>query len=109
MQWDGADRGQIIRDVLRANALAMDLDRSNYTAIMGMELLAEDFENWESASDGPACAEHGAREIEENESLHRGRYLRFLQEASAFDPATLSIVPVLAEVVAEWDILAQVL
>ncbi len=109
LRFGNGDDRQLVREALRANAEAMDLDRSNYTAIMGMELLVEDFENWESAPDVLACAEYGAREIRASEALYRGVYLRFLEEASVLVPDTLSLMPMLGEVVAEWDALALIL
>ncbi len=98
-----------IAAALRINALAMDLDRSHYTAIMGMELLAEDFENWLQAPDVKECAARAAAEIETTESLYRGCYVRFLEEASGWYPAAGRLAPALQEISSGWDALALLL
>ncbi|MGB8648248.1 MAG: DUF4872 domain-containing protein [Anaerolineae bacterium] len=107
--WRDGDKRGAITGALRANALAMDLDRSHYTAIMGMELLAEDFETWERAADAQACALHAAEEIDRTESLYRRPYVRFLQQATAWQSDAAELVPVLADVASEWDVLGQIL
>ncbi len=98
-----------IATALRTNALAMDLDRSHYTALMGMELLAEDFENWPQAPDVRECAVRAAAEIDATESLYRGCYVRFLEEASEWYPAAGRLAPALQEISSGWDALALLL
>ncbi len=100
------DRREAIVSALRTNALAMNIDRSPVAGVMGMELFAEELENWATLPDWEACAREAARTIEDTGSLYRRRYVQFLREASeCFDPVRRLLVP-LREIAGEWDILA---
>jgi hypothetical protein len=57
----GAEHDAIVT-ALRTNALAMNLDRAPTMGILGMELVADDFENWQTSSDWALCAGAAARE-----------------------------------------------
>ncbi len=94
---------------LRANAWLMNLDRSSNSAIMGMELVADDFENWANAPDWAECARHAAATINETESLHRRLYLRFLEENASALPSARALGEMLQEIADEWDALGVIL
>lgn len=83
---------------LRDNALGMNLDRAPHQAIMGMELLAEDFENWGDAPDWRWCAKFGYQIIEVRGTgggFFRKMYAEFLREVE--DPAQFAWAEALDE------------
>ncbi len=83
---------------LRDNALAMDLDRAPHQAIMGMELLAEDFENWADAPDWTLCSKFGYQNVEVRGTgggFFRKMYAQFLREVE--DPAKFAWVETMNE------------
>ncbi len=99
---------------LRDNALGMNLDRAPHQAIMGMELLAEDFENWADAPDWAACAKFGYQNIEVRGTgggFFRRMYAQFLREAEAMDERlrTARLADAMEEIANEWSEFAQLL
>jgi hypothetical protein len=83
---------------LRDNALAMDLDRAPHQGVMGMEMLAEDFENWADAPDWGLCAKFGYQNVEVRGTgggFFRKMYAQFLREVE--DPAKFAWVETMEE------------
>ena len=77
-----------VRLALRDNALGMNLDRAPHQGIMGMETLAEDFENWGDTADWAVCAKFGYQNIQVRGTgggFFRKMYAQFLHEAEAID------------------------
>lgn len=104
----GDPRGAML-DALRANALAMNLDRAPTRGIMGIELVSDDFENWTSAPDWSSCAQIAASTIENSDSLYRRTYIQFLQQAAEWWSPARDLASTLSEVADEWDALAVIL
>ncbi|MBI5302158.1 MAG: BtrH N-terminal domain-containing protein [Chloroflexi bacterium] len=102
------------RAALRDNARAMNLDRAPHLAIMGMETLAEDFENWADAPDWEWCARFGYQIIEKRGTgggAFRKLYAAYLREAEARDDALRAarLAETMAELADEWTAFAAVL
>ncbi len=103
--WRGGNHREAIVQALRANALAMNLDRAPTTGIMGMELLAEDFENWSSAPDWALCARTAGQTIARTGSFYRRHYVEFLREAAQWFEPAWQAAQTIDEIAAEWDAL----
>jgi len=101
----GDRRGAVVA-ALRANALAMNVDRSPVAGVMGMELFAEELENWAALPDWPSCVREAARTITNTGSLYRRRYARFLGAASGWLEPLKRFVIIMDELASEWDGLA---
>jgi hypothetical protein len=103
-----------IRAALRDNALGMNLDRAPHFAVMGMETLAEDFENWSDYSDWDACARFGYQNIEVRGTgggFFRKMHAQFLREAEALDGALRAarLAETMEDIAREWSAFAQLL
>jgi hypothetical protein len=99
---------------LRDNALGMNLDRAPHQAIMGMELLAEDFENWGDAPDWRWCAKFGYQIIEVRGTgggFFRKMYADFLREAEALDERlrAAKLAETMDGIANEWSEFARLL
>jgi hypothetical protein len=99
---------------LRDNALGMNLDRAPHQAIMGMELLAEDFENWGDAPDWRWCAKFGYQIIEVRGTgggLFRKMYAQFLREADELDERlrAAKLAETMDSIANEWSEFARLL
>jgi len=100
-----------IRTALRENAQGMTLDRAPFAGIMGMEMLAEDFENWGNAPDWEFCARFGYQIIERRGTgggAFRKMYAQFLREAEALDARLreAKLSDAMDKIAAEWTALA---
>lgn len=100
----GAAR-QIVREALRENALQFNLDRAPTTALMGMEMLAEQLADFSTIPDWKICLREMRAEITGTDSCYRRTYLQFLHEVSTH-LATQSLCAELDEIADEWDALA---
>lgn len=81
-----APLGDAIIRALRANALGMVIDRAPHTGVMGMETLAEDFQNWNKSADWEFCARFGYQNIDVRGTgggFFRKMYAQFLRQAEA--------------------------
>lgn len=105
------DCATLVRTALRENALAMDLDRTHWEAIMGMELLAEDFEAWAARPDAAACARAAAEAIDAppGGALWRGLYTRFARECAAWFAPAAEMAGMLDSVCDDWRALSATL
>ena len=93
---------------LRDNALAMDLDRAPHQGIMGMETLAEDFENWADAPDAALCARFAYQNVEVRGTgggFFRKMYAQFLREAEPLDERlrAANLAETLEQIADEWS------
>lgn len=103
-----------IRMALRDNALGMNLDRAPYLGIMGMESLAEDFENWAAAPDWGLAARFAYQNIEVRGTgggFFRKMYAQFLREAEEVDPRLrdAKLADAMEEIAGEWTTLGGIL
>ncbi len=96
---------QTVRDALRENALLFNLDRAPTTALMGMEMLAEQLTDFERIPDWQTCLSDMREEITATGSCYRRLYLLFLQEIESLIE-TQSLCHELSEIADEWDALA---
>ncbi len=99
---------------LRDNALWMNLDRAPHQAIMGMETLAEDFENWGDAPDWASCAKFGYQNIEVRGTgggFFRRMYAQFLRELELIDERlrAASLAETMEGIADEWSEFARLL
>lgn len=105
---------EAIRVALRDNALGMNLDHAPYLGIMGMESLAEDFENWGAAPDWELCARFAYQNIEVRGTgggFFRKMYVQFLREAEAVDMRLqeAKLADAMEEIADEWTALGVIL
>ncbi len=106
--------GDAVLAALRDNALAMDLDRAPHQAIMGMELLAEDFENWADAPDAVLCAKFGYQNVEVRGTgggFFRKMYAQFLREAETMDERLreANLAETMEQIAEEWSAFGRLL
>jgi uncharacterized protein DUF4872 len=103
----GGEYRSAILSALHDNAMMMNIDRSPVAGVMGMELFAEELENWAALDDWDVCARKAAWTIINTGSLYRGLYAQFLVEASAWlDPLRRFVIN-LDEIAREWDALGM--
>ncbi len=103
-----------IRLALRDNALGMNLDRAPYSGIMGMESLAEDFENWGAAPDWVLAARFAYQNIAVRGTgggFFRKMYAQFLREAEDVDTRLrdAKLADAMEEIAGEWTTLGGIL
>ena len=103
------DRMSAVLSALGGNALAMNVDRSPVAGVMGMELFAEELENWSELPDSGVCARRAASTISATGSLYRRWLLEFVQVAAEWLNPAAGLVITLEEIAAEWDGLRQTL
>ena len=106
--------GDAVLAALRDNALAMDLDRAPHQAIMGMELLAEDFENWADAPDWALCSKFGYQNVEVRGTgggFFRKMYAQFLREVEAMDErlCAAQLAETMEQIADEWSAFGRLL
>ncbi len=99
---------------LHENALGMNFDRAPHRGIMGMETLAEDFENWGAFPDWEFCARFAYQIIEvrgTGGSFFRKLYAQFLREAEAVlhMPAVATLAEAMDEIAVQWSALGAIL
>ncbi len=99
---------------LRDNALAMDLDRAPHLGIMGMETLAEDFENWTDVPDWVLCAKFAYQNIEVRGTgggFFRKMYAQFLREAETIDKRLrgVGLAETMEQIADEWSAFGKLL
>lgn len=99
------DAREAVLDALHENALLFNLDRAPTTALMGMEMLAEQLAEWDSIPDWRACLAAMRDDIVATNSFYRGTFLLFLKEIRAYVDTT-ELCAELTEIVADWDTLA---
>ena len=94
-----------IHDALRENALLFNLDRAPTTALMGMEMLAEQLADFQTIPDWQTCLRDMRVEITATDSAYRRIYLSFLQEIQTLVNTT-NLWTELSQIADEWDALA---
>lgn len=95
-----------VHDALQENALLFNLDRAPTTALMGMEMLAEQLADFARISNWRASIQEIGAEITTTGSCYRRIYMAFLREIQPlFD--TVGVCEELSEIADEWDKLAQ--
>jgi len=105
---------EAIRVALHDNALGMNLDRAPHRAIMGMETLAEDFENWADAPDWEWCARFAYQIIERRGTgggAFRKLYAAYLRQAETLDETmrTARLAETMADLADAWSAFAALL
>lgn len=73
-----------LRAALHENALWFNLDRQPTTALLGMEMLAEELVYYDTFPDWRVSFQAMARAVLDSGALHRHTYVSFLQESSHF-------------------------
>lgn len=104
-----ADPRKSVREALRENALRFNLDGAPTTALLGMEMLAEELPHFDEIVDGRACLGSMAETIVMNRALYRRTYAEFLNEIAPeiFHAGTLASE--LVGIATEWETLAGLL
>jgi hypothetical protein len=92
----------------------MNLDRAPHQAVMGMETLFEDFEQWGSAPDWGICARFGYQNIEVRGTgggFFRKLYAQFLRQAEQLDGdlRAAHLAETMEEIASEWTALGSIL
>lgn len=91
-----------LRAALRANAMWFIYDRQPTTALLGIEMLAEELVYYDAVADWRVCWQAMAREIFGTRALFRRDYGAFLQEISNL-VNTQALVSELNEIAEEWE------
>lgn len=104
-RYKNGEARQVAREAIEENALLFNLDRAPTTALMGMEMFAEQLAEYETIPDWQSCISDFHREIAETGSCYRRVYLEFLQEVQAI-LETGRLCAELTEIANEWDALA---
>lgn len=99
----GAPGQAEIRAALRKNALWFNLDRAPTTALLGMEMLAEELGSYTAIADWQACAQDMAATIQRTRSLFRRLYADYLARAGEIEPFAAELCVEMAELAGEWD------
>lgn len=97
---------QVAREAIAENALLFNLDRAPTTALMGMEMFAEQLAEYDAIPDWRSCISDFRREIVETGSCYRRVYLQFLLEVQAL-VGTERLCAELTEIANEWNGLAE--
>lgn len=97
-----SDTERILRAALRENALLFNLDRAPTTALLGMEMLAEQLADFQKIPDWQICLREMRAEIAQTGSCYRRIYLMFLREIQPFG-YTIELCSELSEIADEWD------
>ncbi len=92
---------------LAENARWFNLDRAPTTALLGMEMLAEELPHYDAIADWVACLQGMASTIKASRSLYRRDYATFLNESTPCLPAAAGLAQELAGVAGEWDKFAE--
>jgi len=100
---DGTLRAADVRAALLSNALWFNLDRAPTTALLGMEMLAEELATFDTIPDWQVCIEAMAETIHSTGSLYRRVYVEFLREISDLEPLARRLSVELSEIAEEWD------
>ncbi len=100
-----------MRAALRTNALEMNLDRAPHRAIMGMEMLAEEFADWGDAPDWAWCARFGYQIIERRGTgggFFRKMYADYMRQVERLDAElrAANLSATMDEIAGEWTGLA---
>ena len=91
-----------VRAALRDNALWFNLDRLPTTALLGMEMLAEELVYYDTLADWRECFRAMSQQISDTRALYRRTYCDFLQEiANVTD--TAAVVSELSEIANDWE------
>ncbi|HZQ08388.1 MAG TPA: DUF4872 domain-containing protein [Anaerolineae bacterium] len=92
-----------LREALRENALWFNLDRAPTTALLGMEMLAEELAHYQAIADWRECLLGMSEEILANNALYRRMYVAFLNEATQHLSPLQSLISELDEVADAWN------
>lgn len=92
---------ETLRAALHENALWFNLDRQPTTALLGMEMLAEELVYFDSYPDWRISFQAMARAIFDGDALFRRKYAAFLDEISPFI-VTRTAAAELHEICDEW-------
>lgn len=95
------------RDALRQNALWFNLDRAPTTALLGMEMLAEELPHYETIADWRSSLNNMAQTIRETDALYRFTYAEFLDEIAPQVPRAPFLAQQLREIAGEWSSFAE--
>lgn len=96
------------RAALHENALWFNLDRQPTTALLGMEMLAEELVYYDTLPDWRVSFQAMARAILDGDALYRRAYASFLQEMSRY-LETQTVTTELLEIADEWSQFAMYL
>lgn|GEM_PF-2852260 len=91
-----------LRAALRANAMWFIYDRQPTTALLGIEMLAEELIYYDTVADWRVCWQAMAREIFSTRALFRRDYGAFLQEISKYFN-TQALASEVNEIAEEWE------
>lgn len=104
-EYQNGDARAAVRAALHENARLFNLDRAPTTALMGMEMLAEQLADFADIPDWQTCLRDMREEITTTGSCYRRTYGLFLQEVqSSVEIQELGCE--LADIADEWDALA---
>src|SRR5581483_4648288 len=87
-----------LREALRENALWFNLDRAPTTALLGMEMLAEELTQYEAIADWRECLHGMGEEILTTGALYRRTYVAFLNQAAQHLPVVQPLAREMDEV-----------
>ncbi len=90
-----------LRAALHENALWFNLDRQPTTALLGMEMLAEELVYYDTYPDWRVSFRAMARAVLDTDALHRRTYASFLQASARFIPAH-EVTIELQEIADDW-------
>lgn len=96
-----------LRAALRENALWFNLDRAPTTALLGLEMFAEELDHFNLYGDWVACLRDIGAAISTQDALFRRRYCGFLNEITYCLNWAAAAEQELAAIADEWDALAQ--
>jgi hypothetical protein len=91
-----------LRTALRENAMWFIYDRQPTTALLGIEMLAEELVYYDTVADWRVCWQAMARQIFSTRALFRRDYGAFLQEISNLIH-TQALASELNEIAEEWE------
>ncbi|MBI4670055.1 MAG: DUF4872 domain-containing protein [Chloroflexi bacterium] len=103
--FQNGDTRQVVRAALRENALWFNLDRAPTTALLGMEMLAEQLADFARIPNWRTCLNDMREEITATGSCYRRVYWLFLKEIQSL-VETEKLCRELSEIADEWDALA---
>jgi hypothetical protein len=95
-----------VRAALMENARWFNLDRAATTALLGMEMLAEELPEYHSIPDWQACFQEMAETINCTNALHRRTLVTFLRDVALYIPEACACADELDGIASEWRRLA---
>lgn len=98
---------QGLREALRENALWFNLDRAPTTALLGMEMLAEELPYFDRLEDWRMCLRCMGDAIVGTDALYRRTYVKFLVGIAPQIANAAALAVDLQDITAEWEFLAE--